>query len=264
MNMIWSWKRKAKAAKEAELEEVARIIHQELTGRPEYKASLLISAALQETLRKLFGENGEAGSKDAVLCVVCEYLYCASCLTFSALSAADAATARERTDLITKWSVEAVEYLLLDPGFVFGKANAAFRQMWNTLADEKLRTERPSGYADPVVAVRMYVDGTLPTLAKTLMLDSVLEAFPYLYSAMEHLLETLVFTFPELFRPIASVIGGTVSATSGYGLGLVEHYSRLETRRAEREALRKAEQAAHCELASKIEKFVNSRRRSSG
>jgi len=263
--MIWWWRRIPRAVEDAGIEEVAGIIHRQLTGRPEYKVSLLINAALQETLRKIFGQNGGAGSQEAVLRVVCEYLYCASCLTFSALSAAGVATAKEQTGLITKWNVEAVELLLLEPESVFGETNAAFRQMWDTLANEKSKAEQPSGYARPADAVRAYAHKTLPILAATLMPGASIEdACADLYCDMEYLLESLVFNFPELFLPSASVVRENVLVSSGWGLGLVQHYSGLDTRRAERDARRKAEQAEYCDIVSRVEKFVHSRRVSDG
>ena len=260
--MIWPWKRKSTVVEEEKIKETFRLLYQEMTERPEYKAASLIEAALRETLKKLFGNNREAGREDAILQIVCENLYCAACLTFSAFSAVEATTAKERTELLTKWNVEGIELLLLEPGFVIGVANNTFSQMWNSLMEEKLRTEQPTGYAKPIEAVKKYVHKILPVVADTVQPKDLLTLLPSLYADMEYLLESLVFTCPELFQPAVSVIGGNISATSGYGLGLVEHYSCLDKRRAERATLRKTQQAEYCELVNKIEKFTHSRRES--
>lgn len=257
--MNWSWKRK-QATQEAEIKAVARTIHQELTGRPDYKVAALIVAGLQETLRNLFGKSGEDVNLEAVARVVCEYLYCTSCLTFSALCAADNATAKEGTILVTKWTVETVGILLLDPGYVSGEANAIFRQTWDAMTNDRLKAEQSSEYLTPTDAVDLFVQNTLPVLITIFTPDALVEVYPRLYADMEFLLEKLVFSFPELFCPAVSTTGGTISASSGYGLGLVQHYSRLDARRAERIAFCKAEQAAYSELSSKIEKFIHSRR----
>lgn len=263
--MAWPWKQKLGAAGNADIIKAVERVQEARAGRPEHKICLLITKALQETLRNMFGECWEAKGADPIwhsifVRVACEYLYCASCLTFSALSAVDAATAMERTRQITEWSKKAAELLLLKPDSVPGEANTAFRQMWNAHGAERQKAGQPAGYARPIDAVGAYAQRTRPLISAARTLKGLSDACLNSDADMEFLLESLIFTVPELFRPAPSVVVGAVGVNQSYGLGFIEHYSALDTRRAEREARTRVERAEYCELSRKIEELVHSQR----